>query len=656
MIRKFVILSAVCSAFLFGQEEHRLCSHAKINPASLLSKSTMVKAGDENIDVHYYLLDIDIVVDQEKISGRVKIYAKSLKDNLTSINIDLEDELNVLSVKIDGLYTTYTHNNNVIKINALSPFFSNEEIKLEITYNGNPASTGFVSFKFSESNGKPWIWTLSEPFGASGWFPCKDTPADKADSSDVWVTVRDDLVAVSNGILEAEINNNDGTKTYKWKSRYPIAQYLISLVIGDLYKYTNYFNYDNSKAMPVTHYLTSQEEINQERKGLDETIKMLKIFSDKFGLYPFIKEKYGHAQFGWSGGMEHQTCSSMGGFNVGLIAHELAHQWFGDKVTCKNWENIWLNEGFATYLEAIYYEETKGKEAYNLDIVKNMTYAKKAVGSVYVENITQENQTNLHRIFDFYRSYSKGAVVLHMLRGVVGDEIFFQACRNYLNDPELSFGVAVTEDLQEHFENLSGKNLEYFFNQWIYGYNYPVYSLEYSYAKGGSNEYNFIFKLSQQSNTKPSFFTMPVQIRVETEVKDTVLNFFNNQQSQVFTAKIEGKPKLIIFDPENFILKDVQAITGIKENKVPESFRLSQNYPNPFNPETKIIFSLPKTMDIKLEVFNVLGKCVAVLIDGETEAGKTEYTLDAKDWPSGVYYYRLSSKDKSETRKMVVLK
>jgi len=651
MIRKIIILVLICFTLLFGQKKQVLCSHAKSNPQTLLAKTELAGLGDSNIDVHYYLLDIAVTTEPQKISGKVGIHLRSLKNNLSVINIDLSSALNVSNVKVNGINTQYSHSNNLIAIQLSGSFSINQEIKLEIFYSGKPRSSDFRGFTFHSSNGKPWIWTLSEPYGAKEWFPCKDTPADKADSSDVWITVRDDLVAVSNGILESKIQNNNNTKTYKWKSRYPIAQYLISLVIGDLKKYTNYYNYDGSKSMPVEHYLISEKSIEIEKKQLDKTIKMLEIFSEKFGLYPFIKEKYGHAEFAWGGGMEHQTCSSMAFFDDALIAHELAHQWFGDKITCKNWQNIWLNEGFATYLEAIYFEEAKGKNAYQQNIAFNMGKAKNAQGSVYVEDIS-----SIGEIFNSNRSYAKGAVILHMLRGIVGDEIFFKGCKNYLNDPKLAYGVAVTEDLQKHFETLTGNSLDYFFSQWIYGYNYPVYSLEYSYKEVENSEYDITFKLSQKTNKKPVFFTMPVQIKVKTSIKDTVLNFFNNQQNQVFKTRIKGKPDNIIFDPENLILKDVKSITGIKQSKVPVKFELNQNYPNPFNPVTKIAFSLPESMKIKLEVFDLLGKRVAVLINGKTEAGTTEYNLDASDWPSGIYYYRLSSEQKTETRKMVLLK
>lgn len=651
LMRIFGVL-LVWVTILWSQEEHKhhLCSHAKATSLRTLHKSSIAYPGDNNIDIKYYLLDIAVTASPKNISGRVEIHLTSLSSSLTEINLDLQNSLTVSDVKINGSSVNFTHSNSILKIMPANSLSLNELIKVEVFYSGQPGSSGFGSFTFHSLNNKPWIWTLSEPYGASDWFPCKDTPADKADSSDVWIRVRDDLFAVSNGILVEEITNDDNTKTYKWKSRYPIAQYLISLVIGDLQKYTNYYNYGDSKSMPVDHYLRSDRSLASIKPELDDTIEMLRIFSEKFGEYPFINEKYGHAEFGWGGGMEHQTCSSMGAFTESLIAHELAHQWFGNKVTCKDWQNIWLNEGFATYLEAIYYEEAYGKDAYMQDIVWNMNLARNAVGSVYVEDISSVSQ-----IFDSYRSYAKGAVILHMLRGVVGDEVFFQACRNYLNDPELVYNVAVTEDLKKHFEILHGTSLDYFFDQWIYGSGYPYYTLTYSFIEKSNNEYEVTLNMQQETSSE-TFFTMPVQLKIKTSEGDTMLDFFNDRQNQVVVTEVLGKPISVEIDPENLILNDYQVILSVNDNKIPTEFKLNQNYPNPFNPKTKIEIWIPELTEIKLEVFNSLGERVTSLVNGEIEAGIKEYTLDASDWPSGIYYYRLTGKDFSDTKKMVLLK
>ena len=309
------------------------------------------------------------------------------------------------------------------------------------------------------------IWTLSEPYGASDWFPCKDTPADKADSSDVWITVDKNLYGVSNGILIGIVKNPDNTSTYKWTNKYPIAQYLISLAISDYTIYKNYFKYSEKDSMPVINYIFP-ENLASYKANLDKVPNMLRVTSDYFGLYPFIKEKYGNAEMGWKGGggMEHQTVSSMSNFSETVLVHELVHQWFGDKITCRDWQDIWLNEGFATYGEMLYAQKVYGDSAYNDFVTLEMARAKNAKGSIYVQDIS-----SISEIFNGNRSYSKGGIVLHMLRGVVGDSIFFKILKTYSNDPLVAYGTAVTADFQRDAEAVYGEDLEYFFNEWIYG-------------------------------------------------------------------------------------------------------------------------------------------------------------------------------------------
>ena len=272
------------------------------------------------------------------------------------------------------------------------------------------------------------------------------------------------------------------------KILYPIAQYLISIAVTNYEKYVNYFHYSNNgvpDSMPITHYLYPGK-LSSIKAQLDETPNMIKVFSERYGLYPFIKEKYGHAEFGWGGSMEHQTCTSMGvnTFKQYIISHELSHQWFGDKVTCKTWRDIWLNEGFANYSEAVYFEAIGGKTSYDNEITFEMKSAKKAVGSVYVQDISSAGN-----IFNYNRTYAKGECVLHMLRGVVGDSTFFHILRAYDSDPQLAYNSATTEDFKRVAENVSGMDLNYFFSEWIYGENYPKYTYNWSLDEISSSNY-----------------------------------------------------------------------------------------------------------------------------------------------------------------------
>ena len=391
------------------------------------SRTRIAYPGDESIDVTYYRLQLSLTYAPRYLRGEVLVRFKT-KAVANGCVLDLTLALKVDSVKIGMQKALFSHVENKLSVTYLQAVNVGQDMAINVFYQGTPAAGGYGSFSFGTINqGKSQaIWTLSEPYGSSDWFPCKDNPADKADSSDVWITAPSYFVSVSNGILERTSANLDGTKTYFWKNRYPIAPYLISIACSNYSLYTNYFRYSASDSMPITHYVQPENLTASVKFNLDQTPKMLKFFSEKFGPYPFLKEKYGHAECGFSGGMEHQTCSSMGAYGQSLIAHELTHQWFGDKITCQSWEHIWLNEGFATYGEALWQESLAGKTGYSTFMQMQAQRAKNATGTVFVANTA-----NIGEIFSSNRSYSKGAMVLHMLRGIVGDEKFYQILRTY---------------------------------------------------------------------------------------------------------------------------------------------------------------------------------------------------------------------------------
>jgi aminopeptidase N len=603
--------------------------------------------GDPSFDVSYYKLNLNISYSPQLLIGEVTISAKSLMSSLSSVFLDLSNMLSVDSVQLNDLPCLYTHAENKLTILPDSSFSLNEFFTVLVYYHGTPVTTGLGSFVFDSHNGQPSIWTLSEPYGASDWWPCKDTPSDKADSSDVWITCSSNLIGVSNGKLTDVIDNGNGTKTYKWKNKYPIANYLISLAISNYSVYEDFFQYSEvDPPMPVVNYIYP-ENLDELKPLLDKTIPMLKLFSQLFGEYPFIREKYGHAQFR-SGGMEHQTITSIGSFTEGVVAHELTHQWFGDKVTCKNWENIWLNEGFATYGEGLYDEFLLGKEEYASFLSFNMGRAKKALGSIYVRDISLASE-----IFNGNRSYSKGAIVLHMLRGIVGDSIFFNILRSYLDDPLLSYGTVTTEDFKRVAEETNGMDLCYFFDQWIYGENYPKYTIDWDWERVLSKGYKMNLRIEQSVNTRPHFFTMPVKVKISMAKGDTTISLFNNAQVQDFTFTVAGEPTSLTFDPDNLILKDVIIFDP---GTIIRDFELGQNYPNPFNAGTQIEFKIPSLQKIILKVFSSLGEEVAVLVNKELPAGDYKINFNPINLPSGMYLYSLIAGESVKTKKMILLK
>jgi len=358
--------------------------------------------------------------------------------------------------------------------------------------------------------------------------------------------------------------------------------------------------------------------------------------------------------------MEHQTITSIGTVNnEGLLAHELAHQWYGDKITCKNWENIWLNEGFATFSEGLYYEFKYGRTVYNNYINDRMENAKNAQGSIYVQDIS-----SVGSIFDGNRSYSKGSVVLHMLRGIVGDDNFFNIMKTYAADPSVAYDVAETADFQRVAESIYGQSLDYFFNEWIFGENYPKYNVIWGYSNLGGGLYSVNVNIKQEKNTNPIFFTMPIQLKISLGSTDTLITVINSGLDQDFNITVNGQPEGLTFDPNNYILKDLQSITtGVDDNILPTKFSLDQNYPNPFNPKTTISYTVPSKSYISISITDILGRKVTELVNEEKAQGNYTTSFDASNLSSGIYFYTLSASPSSgsglgfvETKKMMLLK
>ena len=607
-----------------------------------LEISKVTYPGDSSIDVTYYKLNLTVTYTPNYLIGVVQVNAKPAGSaSLSNFFLDLQQPLDVDSVKLGNTNLSFIHKNARLNITLDKTYNPGEEFGVTIYYQGTPGSSGFGSFQFATQdgteNGIPVIWSLSEPYGASDWWPCKDTPADKVDSSEVWITCDAAFKGVSNGTLISTIDNRNNTRTFKWKNSYPIAQYLISIAITNYEEYINYFKYTQNDSMPITHYLY-QGKLSSVKTQLDETPNMIKVFSEKYGMYPFIKEKYGHAEFGWGGAMEHQTCTSMGpnAFRRDVIAHELAHQWFGDKVTCKDWRNIWLNEGFAKYSESVYLEAIGGENAYKNKTATEMGYAINAVGSIYVQDIS-----SVGSIFDYNRTYAKGSIVLHMLRGIVGDETFFNILKTYNSDPQLAYNSANTEDFQRVAESVSGLDLNYFFSEWIYGVNYPNYTYSWNANQLNANDFEVTLNVSQAINSNPAFFTMPIQIKINTALGDTLLTVMNNQQQQQFKFNLTSQPNSLIFDPDNWILKNVSLATSADDDSRVEKFELEQNYPNPFNPVTTIKYSIPSIQNpqlgeargglVQLKVYDVLGNEVATLVNKNQQPGNYEVNFKASN-------------------------
>lgn len=559
-----------------------------------------------NYDVTYHELRFTVNPNNTTpyIDGVVKTTFTALS-NINVVTFDMATALVVSSVTMNSTNLTFNQSNYELNINLPSTLSNGNSATVVITYAGSPPQAE-GAFTRGTHSGTPVIFTLSEPFGARDWWPCKQDLNDKIGSFDIYITCPDTFIGVSNGLLQSSTTSG-GNTTRHYRHNYPIPAYLISLNV------TNYTTYNiqaglgtvESPFFPINNYLYPESNTTTNTNFIDLTVPIMNVFEQKFGPYPYRNEQYGHVQFGWGGGMEHATMSSMGSWTSrSLIAHELGHQWFGNKVTCGTWKDIWLNEGLTEYTAGIVVEELDGPTSFvswKNNKITNIT--SQTGGALY---LTDAEALNVARIFSSRLSYNKGSMVTHMLRWVMGDANFFQALRNYLNDTNLAYAYAQTNDLKGHLEAVHGNNLDEFFNDWVYMQGYPTYTINVQTL--GSSQARITINQTQ-SHSSVSFFEMPLQIRLTGAggaTHDVVVN--NTSNGQQFTVPVPFLVTGVIFDPNKHIISRNSTTTLSND-----SFELEETisvYPNPVNDELHIM--LPTTTQLeKVEIYNTLGQLLA---------------------------------------------
>ena len=556
-----------------------------------------------NYDVTYHKLEFTVDPEVYFITGKVTTTYTALS-NMNTVTFDLANEMTVTSVLKNSQSLTFVQNgNNELIVTLPSTQLTGTSAVLEINYSGAPPSGGFGSFAATTHNGSPVIWTLSEPFGARDWWPCKQDLNDKVNSIDVFITAPSQYISVSNGVEPEEPVINGLNKTTHFHHNYPIAAYLICMAVSDFTVYTQTAG-TAPNTYPIVNYIYPENFDATVQTQLDQTPLILDFYSNLFEIYPFHNEKYGHCQFGWGGGMEHTTVSFMNNFQRSLIAHEMGHQWFGDKITCGTWKDIWLNEGFATYLASLVIENFDGTAAFVTDktnMINSIT--SQTAGAVY---LTDTEATNVNRIFSSRLTYSKGAMVLNMLRLKLGDTNFFQGVRNYLADSNLAYKYAVTTDFKTKMEAAYGGSLTEFFNDWVYNQGYPTYTI--SAQNWGTGQVKITVNQTQ-SNASVTYFEMPLPIRINGSGGQTYNTIIDNtSNNQVFIIPVPFSMTSFQFDPKKDIISKNNSVT--LSNDFFELDKAIAVYPNPVIDELHI--QLPSDVSIeKVTIYNNLGQKVS---------------------------------------------
>lgn len=711
-------------------------------------------------DVLNYKLDLDIY------NCFLSPYPKSFT-GVETITFRIDSVLNFITLNAVGTSlvvdsvglagVTFVHSANILSIHLDRQYVPGEVVDVKVYYRHNNVTDA----AFYASSGL--VFTDCEPEGARKWFPCWDKPSDKA-TLDLTARVPGTVKLGSNGRLADTVRVAD-TLWFHWVSRDPIATYLmvISAKVGynlDVVKWPSLANPNDS--IPIHFYWNTGESISNLNNIKTKIIPMTNHFSSLYGEFPFEKNGFAtlNSQFPW-GGMENQTltslCSNCWGEN--LVSHEHAHQWFGDMISPATWADIWLNEGFATFSEAIWYEYTGGYAAYKNDIIGSASSYLSGNPGWPIYNPSWATTTPPNgTLFNYAITYAKGACVLHMLRYVLGDSLFFAAIKGYATDTlEFKHNSASTSRFIPKINQIVAQDLTWFFDQWVYQPNHPVYANTYNINALGGGQWMVGFK-ARQTQANPPFFKMPIEIRIGFATgPDSLIRVMNTSNNQVFAFLVDRQPTVVQFDPNNnIVLKQgttssgptlaapllvfpadgtihvplslplvwgeavsavsyrvqlatdnaftmvvlddstiadtslnvgpllpvteyywrVRAknaggtsgwssifnftttfeteVSGVRE--IPLMFALYQNRPNPFNPATVIQFALPHQSFVRLSVFNNLGQEIALLAEGERRAGYHDVVFDASGLASGMYFFRLQSREFVETKKLLLLR
>ncbi|WP_089331447.1 M1 family metallopeptidase [Hymenobacter mucosus] len=605
-------------------------------------------------DVSYYKLNISLENNSRSVSGVVTIRSRALVSNLDSVAFELYPALVIDSVVVDGQRSPgWRRQEGDVTVGLRRAVAANTLFSTLVYYhgtapNGSAAAIGNALDTGVDPNfGVSCTWSLSEPYHAYEWWPCKQVLTDKADSSDVWVTTTALNKVGSNGILARTVALPNGKVRYEWKSRKPIDYYLISVAVAPYTEYVNYANPAGGPRIPIVNYVYNQDALAFYRTEIDRTPGFIDYYSSLVGLYPFATEKYGHAMAPIGGGVEHQTMTTQSEFNFTLTAHELFHQWFGDNVTCGAWEDIWLNEGFASYGEYLALNRFSGASAAqqwmdNAHFVSmNIRNASTGVwetapgGSIRVSDTT-----SVGRIFSSRLSYKKGAAVVHMLRYLLNDDTkFFRALTTYQNT--YAGRTARTADLQRIFEAEAGRSLQYFFDQWYRGEGFPTFAVRWNQV--GSSIYLQTTETPSMPSVTPLFDT---ELDYRFTFTDGTTRTVRQRQSQLvasFGLTDARTVSSITIDPDQWVLNGT-AGTVERDNALVLATRQAAAsvpitvFPNPCRNQLRLAdFTAARA---HAEVRDALGRIVL-----RQAVTSTAPLLDTRHLAPGWYHLRLITPD-----------
>ncbi len=637
---------------LFAQEINQ-CAKSRISQYnSIASRTEIQSAAFSDYDVKFYFLDIEADNQSTHVKGKVTIKAQVKTDGMTQFVVELINDLTVDSVYVNQSKVTFSHSSGQVVVNLPSALAAAQIIDVTFYYQGTPPSGGFfsgISNAFSPT-GQRVTWTLSEPLNAHDWFPVKQVLEDKADSAYIFITVPDHLKAGASGLLTNVKSLNNNRLRFEWKTRYPIAYYLLSMTISTYVEYNTYAHPDGADPILIQNFVYDDTNTLPTYKNeIDEVGHIIELYSNLFGLYPFHNEKYGHCMAPIGGGMEHQTMTTLDRFNFTLDAHELGHQWFGDNVTCKSWRDIWVNEGFASYTEYLAQEFLKSKAVADSWMSNNyFNVISQVGGSVYVP---EAQATNENRIFDSRLTYNKGGALLHMIRNIINDdEVFFGALKTY--QVQYKNSTATGEDFKNVLNANTSFNFDEFFNDWYYGEGYPIFNIKWN----SQRDTLIIVQKQTTSHASVDFYNIPVDYYVKyADDTEEIIRLTVTKPLDTLRLPLHDNVTQLTFDPQHWLLKKVLSVTkdpglidpapvvlGVEKN-LNEEFDI---YPNPA--KNKLTISTDQS-DYNFRLMDMMGR---VVLSNERLTG--EYEMTTAGIAQGMYILEISNGGQLLTRKIKI--
>ena len=600
-------------------------------------------------DVKFYSLDLEIDIENKAIGGSLLCKAEII-DPIDIFLLDLDDVYTVDSVlykKNEGTFSlvNFDHSEAQLEISLPEMVINGEIVTVQVFYHGIPPQ-GVHGFTWSETeNGEPWIGVSCELDGADIWWPCKDHPSDEPDSISMSYTVPNPLSCISNGKFLGSVDNGNNTSTFDWFISTPINNYNVTINIAEYLLIEDEYSSVIGNTIPFYFWVLPEK--------YDIALTCMDYFKTEFdflesicGPFPYGTDKHAYAHTPYPG-MEHQTIIAYGSdFNNNyngydyIHYHELAHEWWGNHITAKDWADVWIHEGMATYTEALFVEYDQGEEAYFSFMITNRPYNNQSNPLAPREELTATEA--------FYNlaPYSRGASVMHTLRYHLGDEVFFNLFKRWLypdpNDLDNTNGrlcrIMSTDDMKDQAEEVTGLELDPFFEVFFREIKYPILHVE-----------------RKSENT---LFTWETETGILLDLDIPV--FVNGVEQRIEMNEGVGSSNIAVddeleIDPKKWILMDTPVITGIDDSNLSSTnYKLEQNYPNPFNQSTTINFTVPEKQFVTLKIYNSGGSEIVTLINQELSQGNHKVNLNRNHLSKGVYYYTLETNDFTETKNFVI--